>query len=303
MTPNMELIQKKQPNSLIRNGQGDIMGLIDSSGRTVIEYRYDTWGKDCSYQPEYQEYLDLQELNPFRYRGYVYDTETGWYYLQSRYYDPEVGRFISADVFLSTGQGVLGYNTYAYCLNNPVNRIDGNGFDSKYIDLGAGWSVQIHDSGEGRQHIHIWNRRLGKEYSQNDDGSPHDKHRTERGKLPKWLQKKVKELTGWDYNGNRREFFRETTSETVFYADGSSAFNTMFEYEFADGTKIRRKNNPLLNTVNSMENIYYEGSNVMTGDICVIDFFPSVFFTPVFDALPVMPEFHIAPAPLPVPIF
>ena len=115
----------------IRNGQGDIMGLIDSSGRTVIEYRYDTWGRDCSLLPDYQEYLDLQELNPFRYRGYVYDTETGWYYLQSRYYDPAVCRFISADVLLSTGQGVLGHNTYAYCLNNPVNRSDPSGCASK----------------------------------------------------------------------------------------------------------------------------------------------------------------------------
>ena len=130
----MELIQKKQPNSLIRNGQGDITGLINSSGRTVIEYRYDTWGKDCSYQPEYQEYLDLQELNPFRYRGYVYDTETGWYYLQSRYYDPQVGRFLSADVLLSTGQGVLGHNTYAYCLNNPVNMKDSLGHEAEPVD-------------------------------------------------------------------------------------------------------------------------------------------------------------------------
>ena len=116
----------------IRNGQGDITGLINSSGRAVIEYRYDTWGKDCSYLPEYQEYLELQELNPFRYRGYVYDTETGWYYLQSRYYDPEVGRFINADVYLSTGQGVLGHNTFAYCNNNPVNAEDAGGCVPSY---------------------------------------------------------------------------------------------------------------------------------------------------------------------------
>ena len=134
MTPNMELIQKKQPNSLIRNGQGDITGLIDSSGRAVIEYRYDTWGKDCSYQPEYQEYLDLQELNPFRYRGYVYDTETGWYYLQSRYYDPATCRFISADILLSTGQGVLGHNMFAYCRNNPISRVDVTGHSDEETD-------------------------------------------------------------------------------------------------------------------------------------------------------------------------
>ncbi len=61
----------------------------------------------------------LGKNNPFRYRGYVYDEETGFYYLQSRYYNPEVGRFISSDVLLSTGQGVLGHNAYAYCGKNP----------------------------------------------------------------------------------------------------------------------------------------------------------------------------------------
>ena len=57
----------------------------------------------------------------------MYDAETGWYYLQSRYYSPETCRFISADVLLSTGQGVLGHNSFAYCLNNPVNAFDEDG--------------------------------------------------------------------------------------------------------------------------------------------------------------------------------
>ena len=65
---------------------------------------------------------------PFRYRGYVYDTETGWYYLQSRYYSPETCRFISADVLLSTGQGVLGHNSFVYCGNNPVIGYDPTGY-------------------------------------------------------------------------------------------------------------------------------------------------------------------------------
>ena len=63
------------------------------------------------------------------YRGYVYDTESGLYYLQSRYYDPEIGRFINADVFTSTGQGLLGNNMFAYCRNNPVCRKDASGTD------------------------------------------------------------------------------------------------------------------------------------------------------------------------------
>ena len=63
----------------------------------------------------------------------MYDAETGWYYLQSRYYDPSIGRFISADVLLSTGQGVIGNNSYAYCRNNPVNRKDGKGTEDDEV--------------------------------------------------------------------------------------------------------------------------------------------------------------------------
>ena len=66
-------------------------------------------------------------MNPFRYRGYYYDTETGFYYLNSRYYSPEFGRFISADAYVSTGQGIVGNNMYAYCNNNPANYKDKSG--------------------------------------------------------------------------------------------------------------------------------------------------------------------------------
>ena len=66
----------------------------------------------------------LGKHNPLRYRSYVYDEETKLYYLQSRYYNPEICRFISADAFVSTGQGILGYNMFAYCGNNPVMRVD-----------------------------------------------------------------------------------------------------------------------------------------------------------------------------------
>jgi len=62
-------------------------------------------------------------INPFRYRGYYYDVETGLYYLQSRYYDPEIGRWINADGYVSTGQELLGFNMFVYCGNNPVSRI------------------------------------------------------------------------------------------------------------------------------------------------------------------------------------
>ena len=119
----------------LRNAQGDIVKLIDGSGTTVVEYLYDTWGKLLAITGTLKDTVGTNQ--PFRYRGYVYDNETGWYYLKSRYYNPEIGRFISADVYLSTGQGVIGHNAYAYCLNNPVNMTDSNGEFGIFTALGA----------------------------------------------------------------------------------------------------------------------------------------------------------------------
>ena len=109
----------------VLNGQGDVIALLDSSGNTVVEYTYDPWGKVLSVTGTLAG--TLGQANPIRYRGYYYDSETGFYYLQSRYYDPETGRFISSDGYLSTGQDILGNNMFAYCLNNPVNNHDPSG--------------------------------------------------------------------------------------------------------------------------------------------------------------------------------
>ena len=67
------------------------------------------------------------QINPFRYRGYYYDTETGFYYLQTRYYDPEVGRFLNADGIIGANGGIIGLNSFAYCSNNPVGFSDPSG--------------------------------------------------------------------------------------------------------------------------------------------------------------------------------
>ena len=105
----------------VLNLQGDVVKLIQANGYVVARYTYDAWGN----------LLDsggnLAEVNPLRYRGYYYDNETGFYYLQSRYYDPANRRFISADVYASTGQGFLGTNMFAYCNNKPIINSDPSG--------------------------------------------------------------------------------------------------------------------------------------------------------------------------------
>ena len=105
----------------VLNLQGDVVKLIQANGHVVAQYTYDAWGYILSSGG------DLAAINPLRYRGYYYDNETGFYYLQSRYYDPANRRFISADVYASTGQGFLGTNMFAYCNNKPIINSDSSG--------------------------------------------------------------------------------------------------------------------------------------------------------------------------------
>ena len=107
------------------NLQGDIVAILNASGTTVVEYTYDAWGNPLSLIGSLAS--TLGKHNPLRYRGYVYDQETGFYYLQSRYYDPTTCRFINADAYASTGQGIIGHNMFAYCGNNSVCYFDPTG--------------------------------------------------------------------------------------------------------------------------------------------------------------------------------
>ena len=105
----------------VKNLQGDILKVITATGTEAAAYTYDAWGKLLTSTG------DLADINPLRYRGYFYDTETGLYYLKSRYYDPEVCRFINADEYASTGQGILGLNMFTYCICSPVTLYDPSG--------------------------------------------------------------------------------------------------------------------------------------------------------------------------------
>ena len=108
------------------NLQGDVIGIIDSTGAKVVEYEYGAWGDILSVTGTLAE--SIGQKNPLRYRGYYYDAETGFYLTGTRYYDPEIGRFINADSVISgTGESVQGYNLFAYCFNNPVNMSDPSG--------------------------------------------------------------------------------------------------------------------------------------------------------------------------------
>ena len=110
-----------------KNLQGDIVAVYSDSGVKLRTYTYDAWGNVTETVLSQSGTHYYARYNPFRYRGYYYDTETGLYYLQSRYYNPKWGRFLNADGYVSTGTGLLGYNMFAYCNNNPVMGYDPTG--------------------------------------------------------------------------------------------------------------------------------------------------------------------------------
>ena len=110
-----------------KNLQGDVIAITDETGAVVAKYSYDAWGK-CTIDQD-NSACNIATLNPFRYRGYYYDSEIEMYYLQSRYYDPEIGRFINADSVetLNATNGAFGCNLFAYCHNDPIDNKDSAG--------------------------------------------------------------------------------------------------------------------------------------------------------------------------------
>ena len=110
-----------------KDAQGNITALIDSNGNVVVRYMYDAWGNHTIALKD-DTYNALATVNPIRYRGYYYDTEIGLYYLQTRYYDPTTGRFVTIDgIAYADPESINGLNLYAYCGNNPVMNVDPTG--------------------------------------------------------------------------------------------------------------------------------------------------------------------------------
>ncbi len=131
----------------LKNQEGDVLGILDETGNVVVEYEYDAWGNVVSESSNVYVVngIDigsvLKSVNPLRYRGYYYDSESGFYYLQSRYYDAGTGRFINGDVaeiLGVSGNNILGANLFVYCNNNPVNYSDPNGLFSVIDDAIVG---------------------------------------------------------------------------------------------------------------------------------------------------------------------
>ena len=122
------------PYGMINNGelyyyalnvQGDVVSIVDIGGTEIVKYRYNAWGETVSIKGTGANTIGL--FNPIRYRSYYFDAETGLYYVSSRYYDPEVYRFINADAAIGQIGNVQGTNMFAYCFNNPVNMSDPTG--------------------------------------------------------------------------------------------------------------------------------------------------------------------------------
>ena len=141
------------PFYYVKDAQGNVRKIVDRMGNCVVKYNYNAWGKETVTPVEstwefplelnpdgtvkkFCQASDIAELNRLTYRGYFYNREIGLYYLINRYYDPETGRFISADdaEYLDF-QTLYGSNRYIYCLNNPVNNIDPEGTIAAVDDL------------------------------------------------------------------------------------------------------------------------------------------------------------------------
>ncbi len=132
------LLYDNVPYYFFKNLQGDVIAITDQDGKTVAQYEYDAWGV-CTVTQDTTT-VGIAAINPFRYRGYYFDQETGLYYLQSRYYNPVVGRFVNADIPETIfGQNcIVGIDLFTYCENDCITRDDFTGYNSGTLARRAG---------------------------------------------------------------------------------------------------------------------------------------------------------------------
>ena len=155
--------------SYVKNLQGDVVAILDQSGNVVVQYKYDAWGRPISKTGSLAGTLGT--VQPYRYRGYVYDEETGFYYLRSRYMYPSLSRFLNTDTLLSAGCSAI-HSIYAYCSNEPVYHIDNDGMAGRslkpttndgYISPNKNGEPQWSAEGNGWIDIHgnVWVPQTG----------------------------------------------------------------------------------------------------------------------------------------------
>ena len=293
------------------NGQGDVIGLVDYQGNQVVTYTYDAWGNPVSIGGT--QAASAGAANPFRYRGYYYDGESGLYYLQSRYYDPVVGRFINQDSILG-GNGE--YNLYVYCGSNPINRVDPSGLywigdvtGKRYDYIGCVTRAEIERYEGGMQNI---------TYYSDQESSVSTVPRI--GPLGSIYYK----INGWDIRIDQANT-NSNTQRHIHFTHGTTKYSQNIDGSPHDGTKgsppkkllkqvkekgiwdweanraswekskkiigTPGKNLPSINTDPFLKLVYGNGSP----NLSVL---PQVNFSPVFAPVPVAPAI-----PLPVPVF
>ena len=123
----------------VKNLQNDITAITDSAGKVIANYYYDAWGNITSTTGN----TDIANANPLRYRSYYYDADTKLYYLNTRYYSPDMSRFLNADnLVIGTGGNVLGNNLFAYCMNCPTNMSDSSGNAPQWFKNSVKWAAK-----------------------------------------------------------------------------------------------------------------------------------------------------------------
>ena len=136
------ILYNNVPYYFIKNLQGDVIAIVDKDAQTVARYSYDAWGAVTSAvtYTELTKNVDIATINPFRYRSYYYDEEIEMYYLQSRYYNPVVGRFVNADMLsmVSVQDDTIANNLFTYCNNEPVKNTDNNGKVAIFVTMAIG---------------------------------------------------------------------------------------------------------------------------------------------------------------------